>query len=183
MEIIKFVNKSEHDTILKVIASLNAVNCVESFNNYLNSNRNNMTSQYEKEYNNRLNNDINRFGREILTNHFKSLTEERRLEILVETHMDSPYSFCNAYDNWEVNWFIETYINDPVDRVKAIKKYMVECLDWVEAKYAETNKEKELKVLSDKLANAEKQLAHYQQQIDDLASKREEIEAYRKSRA
>ena len=37
MEIIKFVNKSEHDTILKVIASLNTVNCVESFNQYFQS--------------------------------------------------------------------------------------------------------------------------------------------------
>lgn len=165
MEILKHVTKSERKVIVDVIESLKLHNCVTVFNNYINAKYSDIDSQYERDYHNILNNSLNSFGQEILREYFENMSPEQRVEVLIEAHMDCPYSFCNACDNYEVDWFLNTYVNDPAERLKKVQKYMYACLEKLDANIARTNKEKELEQVQKSYDNAKKYMEKYQAEV------------------
>ena len=98
-------------------------------------------------------------------------TENRKLELLVEVHIDCPYSFESAYDNEEFDWFINNYVDSPAERLARIKDYMVKKLNDVEFKLSRTNTLKEREVLKERLDYLTKQNNNINKEMLEIKSK------------
>ena len=170
MEILNCVKKDEREIILGVIDKLTEFNCVETFSKYLYTNTSKM-SGFEKEYNTSLRRDLVDLAKEVLTSYFGQLTEDRKLELLVEVHIDCPYCFESAYDNGEFEWFINYYVNSPAERLIRIKNYMIKKLNDVEFELSKTNTLKERETLKERLDHLTKQSNNINKEILEIKSK------------
>ena len=170
MEILNCVKKDEREIILGVIDKLTEFNCVETFSKYLYTNTSKM-SEFEREYNTALRRDLVDLAKEVLTSYFSQLTENRKLELLVEVHIDCPYSFESAYDNEEFDWFINNYVNSPAERLVRIKDYMVKKLNDVEFELSRTNTLKEREALKERLDYLTKQNNNINKEMLEIKSK------------
>ena len=128
-------------------------------------------SEFEREYNTALRRDLVDLAKEVLTSYFSQLTENRKLELLVEVHIDCPYCFESAYDNGEFDWFINNYVNSPAERLVKIKGYMVKKLNDVEFELSRTNTLKEREVLKERLDYLTKQNNNINKEMLEIKSK------------
>ena len=127
--------------------------------------------EWEREQNAGLSSEVVVLAKEYLTSYFSQLAENRKLELLVEVHIDCPYSFESAYDNEEFDWFINNYVDSPAERLVRIKDYMIKKLNDVEFELSRTNTLKEREVLKERLDYLTKQNNNINKEMLEIKSK------------
>ena len=171
MEINK-IFKEERKEILEFITNLPEDNCIENFCSYLDSCPEN---KFEKEYVRKLNYNLRSFGKTILRNKYRNLSQEEMLDIIVDAYMECPYSYDAYRDNGEFEEFIEYNTTCQKEAYTIIKQYMIDIYNELIKTLDKTKAENEIESLKKMIAERESWLDRYNEDIQKYKEKLEKL--------
>jgi len=164
--------KNEKNEILKGIENLPVFNCIDNFVQYIDQST---TDKFEQLYIRALREEIEDLGREVIKRELSSLKEDELMEKLVSAYIDPPYSFQSYYDNDElVDFFENNKLND-ADAHPLIKEYMLRQYNILVQQLDMKSEEKSIISIQEKIAEKERILRNYEEDIVKLKRSLNEI--------